>query len=345
MEKKSFTVEEIAAHCGLEYHGDGTHLILGVEDIEKAAPSDASFISNERYGELLQDSKAGLIVAQTGSVPLEKRNYLFAKDPSKEFQKVIELFFPKKPFTGFRGIHSSAVIHESAHIGSDVTICPFAVIDEGAKIHDGVIVGAHSYIGRDTIVKKGALIYPHVTVREECEIGENVVLQPGVVIGACGYGYTQNEKGHHKKLNQQGRTVLESEVEVGANASVDRSRFGATVVGEGTKLGNSVVVAHGVKIGKHSLIIAQTGIAGSTHIGSHVILGGQCGVGGHLSICDFALVAGRAGVTKNITKPGKYGGVPAMDLNTYQRMMARLTQIHTLFAQVKEIKKQLNSIK
>ena len=256
---------------------------------------------------------------------------------------MVELFCPYADvLTGFQGIHPTAVIHPEATLAEGVEVGPGSVIDAGATIGRGTKIGAQVYIGPHSSIGENGTIMPRVTIRERTLIGNRVILQPGCVIGSCGFGYTQDKEGRHIKLNQVGRVVIEDDVEIGANSTIDRSRFKETRIGRGTKIDNLVQIGHGVVIGSDNIIIAQTGLAGSSSTGRHVILAGQSAVAGHIHLTDGVLLAAKAGASKSITKPGKYNGIPAVPLEEYNRNTVYLRRIESLVKRVEALEAALN---
>jgi UDP-3-O-[3-hydroxymyristoyl] glucosamine N-acyltransferase len=346
MDAKKITIAELAKLTGSTVVGDSTHVILGVADLESATPQDAAFFANLRYEKHLRESAAGVVFVDHSAPLLPNRNYLLTKSPSDTFQQAIEFFYENADqLTAFDSIHPTAVIHPTCKIGSGVIIGPHAVLDAGVSVGDHTSVGAGCYIGPYTSIGSDSLLHPNVTIRERCRIGNRVILQPGVIIGSCGYGYTQNARGQHTKLKQLGDVVIEDDVEIGANSTVDRARFKTTRIGRGTKIDNLVQIGHGVEIGEHNLIIAQTGIAGSTKTGRYVIIAGQVAVAGHLHIADQVVIAGRSGVTKSLTEVGKkYGGIPAVPLPEYNRTCVYIKNLQTYVDQIKDIEKRLKKI-
>jgi UDP-3-O-[3-hydroxymyristoyl] glucosamine N-acyltransferase len=226
------------------------------------------------------------------------------------------------------------VIHETALLAEGVSVGPHVSIDEGVKIGTGTFIGAGTYIGPNTVIGSGCLIHARVVIREECQIGHRVIIQPGAVIGSCGFGYTTDKEGKHVKLNQVGNVRIEDDVEIGANTTIDRARFKNTKVSQGSKIDNLVQLGHGVNIGPHNIIVAQTGIAGSTSTGRYVVLAGQVAVAGHLHLSDGVTVAAKSGVTKSLSA-GKYGGMPATALEEYNRNKVLLRNIGKYLQQIK----------
>lgn len=335
----SYSLEELAKKTNCQLIGDPKHCITGVADLESATPQDASFLTNPRYHGAMQRTHAGVVVIQENIERPGHKNYLISANPDATFQQLIELYRTNRaPRTYFTGIHPTAVIHASAKIGDNVTICPHVVIDGGVTIGHGTFIGAGSTIGADVTIGKDVCIYQQVTIREGCSLGDRAVIQPGAVIGSCGFGFTTDRQGVHTKLNQVGTVCIEDDVEIGANTAIDRARFKATRIGCGTKIDNLVQLAHGVVIGKHSLLIAQTGIAGSTTIGNHVILAGQVAVNGHITIGDQVVVAACSGVTKSIKKPGRYAGYPVMELSEHNKNQVLLRNIAKFVQDLQSLK-------
>lgn len=342
MEKK-YTLKELAELTGATLKGDATCTITGVADLESAAPSDASFLSNPRYIEAMRKSRAGVVFIPSGQEPDNERNYLIHDDPSRAFQTALEAFHGDTigKTTGFSGIHETAVVHPTAKIGKDVTLAPHVVIDEHVVIGEGTTVGAGTYIGPGTVVGTHCLIHANVTIRERNVIGDRVVLQPGAVIGSCGFGLTTDSTGRHQKLNQIGNVVIDSDVEIGANTTIDRARFKSTHIKSGVKIDNLVQIAHKVIVGEHSIIVAQAGIAGSTELGKGVVVASQAGIVGHIKIADGTILTARTGVSKSIKQPGPYGGAPAVPLSQHNRNSVFLKNIETYVNDIKELKKRM----
>ncbi|MBS0603980.1 MAG: UDP-3-O-(3-hydroxymyristoyl)glucosamine N-acyltransferase [Verrucomicrobia bacterium] len=345
MEPKKFTLAELALLTKSTLIGAPDYCIKGVDALDSACPEDASFLANPRYRSLLKETKAGVICIDRQTQPEEGKNFLVSDDPSRAFQIILEaLLISPDNFSGFTGIHPTAVIHPSAKIGKDVQVGPYAVIDQSSVIGDRTKIGASVSIGSGVIIGEDCQFHPHSTVREKCTIGNRVVLQPGAVIGSCGFGFTTDAKGQHTKLEQLGTVVLEDDVEIGANTTVDRARFKMTRIAQGTKIDNLVQIGHNVHLGQHNIVVSQTGIAGSVKTGKNVVFGGQAGVVGHLEIADFVMVATRGGVSKSITQPGKYAGGPVMNLSEYNRQQVHLRKITDYVKQIDELEKRLKDL-
>ncbi|MCB1180993.1 MAG: UDP-3-O-(3-hydroxymyristoyl)glucosamine N-acyltransferase [Chlamydiia bacterium] len=339
-----FTLKEIAELTQSELIGNPHHQITGVEDLESAKNSDASFLANPRYERQLVTSKAGVIFL----CPTKKRpasgNFLLNQNPSFAFQQLIDALFPQEKISGFGdGIHPSAVIHESVEIGEHVTIGPFVVIDRGTKIGDYTTISPHISIGMDVVIGDHCFFHPHVTIRERTKIGNRVIIQPGARIGSCGFGYITDENGKHTSLRQVGIVILEDDVEIGANTTIDRARFKATIIHSGTKIDNLVQIAHQVEIGQDNLIVSQTGIAGSSKTGRNVVLAGQVGIIGHIELADNVILTARTAVTKSLKEAGVYTGVPAAPFMEYKRLMVKFRNLGQLEQRVRELESQLKN--
>ena len=334
-----YTLAELGAILDVQLVGEPTAIISGVNTLEDATAGDASFLANSRYTEAMKKSKASVICISSG-VPLpEGKNFFISSDPSRTFQQIAEKLIPTAK-SGFTAIHPSAVIHETARIGSNVTIGPHAVIDRDTKIGNGTQIGPNVSIGFEVEIGDDCQLHPNSVVRERCKLGNRVILQPGAVIGSCGFGYTPDKVGRHIKLEQIGIVILEDDVEIGANTTIDRSRFQATIIRKGSKIDNLVQIAHNVEIGEHNVIAAQTGVAGSAKTGKYVMLGGQVGIVGHVELEDMVLVATRGGVSKSL-KTGKYRGSPAIPINEFHRQEVHVRKLENYVDRIKELEKKL----
>ncbi len=317
--------------------------ITGVSSLQEARPGDLTFFGNPRYLNALRKSMASAVI-----VPLECQEQiapmmLRVANPSVAFALAVAAFAPPEIFPQ-PGIHPSAVVSPKATLGERVSIGALVVIEEGVFLGAGTVIGAGSVIGREAHLGEGCLLYPNVTIRERCLLGNRVILQPGAVIGSCGFGYELQE-GRHCKIPQTGIVEIGDDVEIGANTTIDRARFGRTVIGEGTKIDNLVQIAHNVQIASHSIICSQVGISGSTRIGSYVTLAGQVGLAGHLEIGDKAILAAQSGVSKNVPPESLLIGAPAKPMKTWKETNFYISQLHKLYERVKELEKIAEKLK
>lgn len=325
--------------------GDPNYTISGVDTLESATEKDASFLSNPLYTKAMKDSRAGVICVDP-QTPLEPgKNYLISDNPSQTFQLLIEHFLQPEEHrrSGFTGIHPTAVIHPSAKLEKNVEVGPYVVIDRDVYIGARSRILAHTSIGPKTTIGEDCLFYPNVTVREHTKIGNRVILQPGAVIGACGFGFITDAKGHHTKVEQLGIVEIGDDVEIGANTTIDRARFKTTKIAHGTKIDNLVQIGHNVELGPHNIIVSQTGISGSTKTGRNVVLGGQVGVVGHITLDDHVFVAAKGGVSKSL-KSGKYAGIPVSPLTEYNKQQVLLRQIKTHIARINALEERLKAL-
>ncbi len=323
---------------GGELVGDPALRITGAASLAEAVSGEIAFFSDPRYGTLLRKTHASAVL-----VPLNFSDSISAAqirvvNPAKAFEQVVVMFAPN-PITFAPGVHPSAIVDPTAKLGARVSIQPYAVIEAGVSIGDGTIIGAGTYIGHETSIGASCRIYPHATIRERSRIGSRVIIHGGVVIGADGFGF-EFVGNRHKKIPQLGIVQIDDDVEIGANTTIDRARFGRTWIQEGVKIDNLVQVAHNVVIGKHSIVAAQTGISGSTRVGEHVQMGGQVGIVGHVTIADRTLIGAQSGVSKDIGG-GVWFGYPAMPMPDAKRQIAWVRRLGKLFARVKEIEKKL----
>jgi UDP-3-O-[3-hydroxymyristoyl] glucosamine N-acyltransferase len=334
----TFTIKELAALSGGELVGDPTLKITGAAALGEATPGEISFFTNRKYIGLLRKTRASAIFVPLDFAEPVDAAQIRVSNPTKAFEEVLLKFAPKR-ITFAPGIHPSAVIDPSAQLGKRVSIQPLAVIEPGAKIGDDTIIGAGSYVGHETVIGSDCHIYPNVTIRERSRVGSRVIIHSGAVIGADGFGFEMVD-GRHQKLEQLGRVQIDDDVEIGANTTVDRARFGRTWIQEGVKIDNLVQIAHNVVIGKNSVIVAQAGISGSTLVGEGVTMAGQVGIAGHLEIADGTIIAAQSGVAKSLPG-GVWFGYPAVPFAQAKQQIAWIHRLGKLFARVKEIEKKL----
>ncbi|HEX2582911.1 MAG TPA: UDP-3-O-(3-hydroxymyristoyl)glucosamine N-acyltransferase [Chlamydiales bacterium] len=340
---KSFSLKELSKILAAQLVGNPDHEIIGVNTLDEANQEDLSFLANPRYLEAMKKSRAGAICVDQSTLLSEGKNYLICENPSAAFQKIAEWLLLSSPGSAFQGIHPTAVIHESVQIGTDVSIGPHVVIDRGCVIGAGTTIAPNVSIGYETHIGADCIIHSGCTIRERCRLGERVILQPGAVIGSCGFGYTQDKFGCHIKLEQLGIVILEDDVEIGANTTIDRSRFKSTIIRKGSKLDNLCQIAHNVEIGEHNIMAAQTGVAGSAKTGKHVMLGGQVGILGHVELEEGVLVATRGGVSKSL-KRGKYRGSPAIPLAEYNRQEVHVRKLEEYVERLKRLEQKLAAL-
>jgi UDP-3-O-[3-hydroxymyristoyl] glucosamine N-acyltransferase len=332
------TLKELADQSGGELLGDPTLKITGAASLGDATSGEISFFTDRKYIGLLRKTRASALFVPPGfSEPVDAAQ-IRVSNPAKAFEQVLLKFVPER-ITFAPGIHPSAVVDPGAQLGERVSIQPLAVIESGAKVGDDTIIGAGSYVGHESVIGPECHIYPNVTIRERSRIGSRVIIHCGVVIGADGFGFEMVD-GRNQKLQQIGIVQIDDDVEIGANTTVDRARFGRTWIQQGVKIDNLVQIAHNVVIGKNSVIVAQTGIAGSTRVGERVTIAGQVGIAGHLEIADGTIIAAQSGIGKNLAG-GAWFGSPAVPFAERAQQIAWIHRLGKLFARVKEIEKKL----
>jgi UDP-3-O-[3-hydroxymyristoyl] glucosamine N-acyltransferase len=310
-------------------------LIVGVASLDDANEGDLSFYGNSKYLKALRKSHATAVLVPHGFAEEVPATRVWVDNPAEAFAKLLEVFAPA-PISPVPGIHPSAIVAADAEIGEGVTIEALAVIESGARIGARTVIGAHGYIGHHAVLGEECRLYPHVTIRERSLIGKRVVLHPGVIIGSDGFGYEIRD-GRHQKIPQTGTVQIDDDVEIGANSTIDRARFGRTWIQEGVKIDNLVQIAHNVTVGRHTVICAQVGISGSVRVGNYVTLAGKVGVNGHIEIGDGAIAAAMGAITKSVPPREVLVGVPAKPMREYKRNLALLNNIDKLYERVKRL--------
>ncbi len=338
----SHSVADIARWVGGEIIGDGKVLITGCAGIKEAQKGDITFLADLKYASSAGITQASAIIVPR-QVALPGKTFIRVDNPSLAFTEVMRRLLPDPSRHFPKGIHPTALVAKDALLGKRVVLGPYTVVESGASLGEGTVVHGHCYVGHGTSVGKNCLLYPGVILREHITVGSRVIIQPGAVIGSDGYGFVTVE-GKHVKLPQVGTVVIEDDVEIGANVTIDRARFDKTVIGEGTKIDNLVQIAHNVMIGKHCLIVAQAGVSGSTRIGDHVILAGQAGIIGHLTIGDGAIVAAQSGVVRDIKAGEQVFGSPAEPIRDAFRAHAHLQRLDDYAKTIKELKTKIKDL-
>jgi UDP-3-O-[3-hydroxymyristoyl] glucosamine N-acyltransferase len=334
------TLGEIAKLSGGELSGDGAIEISGAASLAEATKAEISFFANPKYASRLQKTQAGALFVPTNFADQTSAAQIRVANPTKAFEQIAMRFAPK-PVEFTAGVHPSAIVDPGVKLGKNVSIQPHVVIEAGTTIGDNSFIGAGSYIGHDSSLGVDCKIYPNVTIQERTRIGSRVILHSGVVVGADGFGFELAEEGH-AKVPQLGIVQIDDDVEIGANTTIDRARFGRTWIQQGVKIDNLVQVAHNVVIGRGSIIVAQVGIAGSSRLGEGVIVAGQAGIVGHLEVGDRVIIGAQSGVSKNLpADSGTWLQSPAVKLRDAKEQIARLRGLGKLVARIKAIEKKL----
>tara|TARA_B100000686_G_scaffold345042_1_gene428843 strand:- start:2741 stop:3766 length:1026 start_codon:yes stop_codon:yes gene_type:complete len=333
-------VLEIARRVGGTVQGDGELEIVGVCSIDDAKPGCVAFLDSKKYLTKLLKSSASAVLTAT-ALETDKAQ-IITPGPKLAFAKLLEEFFPQpcpEP-----GIDSRASLGENISIGNGVKIYEFASIGDGSIIGDNTVVYPGSVVGKNCNIGSDCVLHANVTLYPGAELGNRVVLHSGSVIGADGFGYTMDEKGHHFKIRQVGNVTIEDDVEVGANSCIDRAAIGETRIKRGTKIDNLVQIAHNCSIGEHSVIVAQAGIAGSAVLGRYVVLAGQVGVGDHVTLGDKVTLASRTAAFRDIESGEVHGGFPSVPINIWKKYALQLPKLPELLKRVRRLEKRIHEI-
>jgi len=335
------TLKEIAGIVDGEIVGDKNTVVTGICGIKEAKEGDLTFIANPRYLSLMNHTKASAIITSR-DVKSAPKPIIRTDNPSTAFARMVSLMAPnevKRP----KGIHPTAVIGEKVKLGRNVAIQPYVVIEDNVEVKDNTVLYTGTYVGHHAKIGKDCVVYPYVIIRERVVIQNRVIIHGGTVIGSDGFGFS-TVKGVHHRIPQIGNVVIEDDVEIGANVTIDRARFDKTIIKKGTKVDNLVQIAHNVVVGDNSIIVAQSGISGSTTIGKNVTLAGQSGVIGHINIGDNAVVAAQAGVTKSVPPNACVSGYPAKPHTVAKRINACVQNLPDLYKKVRALEEEIEKI-
>lgn len=329
------TVQDLARLAGGTLLGDAERDIRGVASLESAGPTDLSFAATARELERAARSRAGCTLIPEGA-SLKGRTTITVPRPKLAFARLAPLISP--PEAPEPGIHPTAVISPAARLAAGISAGAHVVVQRGASIGEGTRLGANVVVGAGAQIGAHCVLHPHVTIYPGARLGDRVVLHAGVIIGGDGFGYIPDGE-RLQKFPQLGGVVIEDDVEIGCNTTVDRGSLGVTRIGTGTKIDNLVQIAHNVSIGRNCLIVAQTGISGSTAIGDNVVIGGQAGIGEHARIESRSRIGGQAGVLpgKIIREGTVVWGTPARPLAEFQKIFAHLSQLPELARKIREL--------
>jgi UDP-3-O-[3-hydroxymyristoyl] glucosamine N-acyltransferase len=334
------TVQELAALVGGQFAlpADGARKITGAAAVVDAGEGHVTFFGNTKYLPQLKASRATAAL-----VPLDFAEEIPAvairvENPSLAFAELLAKFAPE-PIRFAPGVHPSAVIGRDVTLGDGVSIQPFVVVEDRATIGPGSVIGAHGYIGHGAKIGRDSQLHPRVTVGAHCIVGDRAILHSGAVLGSDGFGF-EFSGGRHVKIPQTGIVQVDDDVEIGANVTIDRARFGRTWIQEGSKIDNLVQIAHNVVIGKHCIVVSQTGISGSTRLGNYVTLAGQCGVVGHIEIGDRVIAGAKTGISKNIPAGEIIWGSPSQPMREAKEQIAMVRRLPKLIERVKRLEDQ-----
>lgn len=335
------TLKEIAKAIDGEIVGCPDVVITGICGIKEAGQGDITFLSNLKYQPFLEKTLAAAIITSR-DIKSAAKPIIRTENPSLAFVKAVSLFTAdnvRHP----KGIHPTVILGKEVILGKNVAVGPYVIIEDNVSIGDNTIIYGGCYIGHHTSIGKNTLVYPNVSIRESVSVGNSVVIHSGTVIGSDGFGFV-NIDGKYRRIPQTGTVIIEDEVDIGSNVTIDRARFEKTVIGRGTKIDNLVQIAHNVIIGENSIIVAQAGISGSTVLGKNVTLAGQAGLAGHLTVGDGATVAAQGGVTKSIPPNTLVSGYPAKPHDVAKRVNACVQNLPRLYETVNTLKQKIQEL-
>ena len=309
--------------------------------IESAGPGDLTFLANPKYASALAATRASAVIAGAGIADAPCA-IIRSSTPYLTFARAAQALSPER--RPEPGVHPQASVAADASVDPTASVGPFAVVGAGARVGARTIVHPHVVIGADTVVGPDCLLHAHVSIREGCTLGARVIVQNGAVIGSDGYGFAQRPDGSHEKIPQTAPVVIEDDVEIGANTTIDRPAVGETRIKSGTKIDNLVQIAHGVVLGRNVLLAAQVGIAGSTVLGDQVVLGGQVGVGGHLTIGDRVKAVGQSGITNSVDADQFVSGYPAIQNSEWRRSSAVFRKLPEMRRRLRDLEARLQKV-
>jgi len=332
-----FTAAEIAKHLQGEVVGDGAVVLKGFAPADRAQAGELTFAENEDYFSRAEKSAAAAIIAD-GRFVSSRKVLIRVADARVAFAKALALFFPEPAFAP--GAHPTAILAPSAQVDPSAHVGPYCVVGERARLGARSVLQGGNFVGADSVHGEDVNHFPGVTLYPRTQIGNRVRVHSGTVIGSDGFGYVQ-DGGVHRKVPQIGNVVIRDDVEIGANVTIDRGALGSTVIGRGTKIDNLVQVAHNVEVGDYSLLVAQSGIAGSSKLGNYVVLAGQAGIAGHLKIGNQVTLAAQSGVMNDIPDGVKWMGTPAQPDRQVKREIIALRRLPGLLKRVAALEKRL----
>jgi len=337
-----FTLVQLSEQLGASLSGDPALVVHGLAALQDAVPGQLSFLANPQYRKYLATTRATAVLLTDADAEGFSGNALIVANPYLAYGQLSHLF-DRKP-VAITGIHPSAIIAADAQIDPAASIGPGVVIEAGVQIAAGVTLGAHCVVGARSQIGEGGWLAPRVTLYHDVRIGRRVVIQSGAVIGGEGFGFA-NEKGVWQKIAQIGGVSIGDDVEIGANTTIDRGALADTVIGNGVKLDNQIMIAHNVQVGDHTAMAGCVGISGSTKIGKHCMIAGGVGMVGHIEVCDNVFVTGMTMVTRSINEPGAYSSGTAMQpASEWKKSVARLRQLDDIARRLQQLEKRLAAV-
>ncbi len=335
------TLGELAEYVDGRVYGDPNVIIRSASTLGRADEGDISFLTNRKYEKQLRSTKASAVIVGKDA-PAAPAALLIAEDPYYAFMQVMVLLHGHRKHKK-NGISQKASISDSAKIGADCHIHDFVVVEDEARIKDGCVIYPGAYIGQGVQIGSDSIVYPNVAIYSGCKIGNRVIINANSTIGQDGFGYATH-KGVHHKIPQTGSVVIEDDVEIGTCCGIEGGTLNDTVIAQGSKIGDSVTIGHGTKIGSHCLLVAQVGIVGSPTIGHHCTIGGQSGIVGHITIGNNVTIAAQAGVINNVPDNKVILGAPAVEANMGRRAYSMIQYLPEMRQSIRDLQNQIKRI-
>jgi UDP-3-O-[3-hydroxymyristoyl] glucosamine N-acyltransferase len=340
------TTGEIATILEGTVDGDPDVMIHGPSPLEEGRPGTVSFLSNPKYEQFLYSTNASAVLVHEDFSPVMKINpsLIRVKDVGISIAKLFEHFSTREEKA--HHISKDAYIDEESIISPNISIGMFSVVSKGAEIGSGTVINTQVYVGENVKIGKNVILYPGVKIYKDCIIGDNCIFHSNVVIGSDGFGFRKDDSGNYEKIPHLGKVIIESNVEIGSNSTVDRGTIGDTIIKKGVKLDNLVQIAHNAEIGENTVMAAQSGVAGSSKVGKNCVIGGQVGIIGHLKIANGTMIQGQSGVTRNIKEENtKLYGTPAISYQKYLKSYAHFRTLPDIAKQLIELQKEVDELK
>ncbi len=341
------TAQQIATILEAVIEGNAEVMVTHPDKIEDGRNGGITFLANPKYEEYVYTTQASVVVVYNTFIPKKpiQATLLKVDNVYEAFANLLSFYdqaIQQRP----EGISSHAFIHPDATIGEQVAIGRFVSVEKDAIIEDGVVIFDHVYVGANVRIGKNSTLYPGVRIMHQCKLGENCMIHSNVVIGSDGFGHARSNEGIYSKIPQVGNVIIEKDVEIGANSTIDRATMGSTIIRQGAKLDNLIQIAHNVEIGEHTVIAAQAGIAGSTKIGAHCSIGGQVGITGHVTIADGTKMQAQSGISKAIKTPNQtFFGSPAIGFKDYIRSYGVFKKLPDIYRQLHRLEKEVERLK
>lgn len=334
-------LSEIAKRLDCELESDSDVEILRVAGIDEAGSGDLTFVSNNKYVSRIKTTKASAIILGR-NIPVVPIPTLRSDNPYLAFARALELFYaPVRPLPG---IDKTARVAADVKIGVNASIGAYCTIADGCQIGDNAILHPHTVLYPGVVLGNDVEIHSHAVIRELCRLGDRVIIQNGTIIGSDGFGFAPKDDGTYYKIAQTGRVLIEDDVEIGANTTIDRAAVGDTIIRKGAKLDNLVQIGHGASVGENSVLAAQVGLAGSTHLGRNVKAGGQVGFAGHLEVGDDAVITAQSGTSHDVPPGSVISGSPAFDNGDWLRSAAVFPRLPAILHRVRQLEKQVEAL-